>query len=843
MPTAAQRAAAVSKREVPSSVKKTEVRSPATATVLSGISRAPSSETVSSRLFTPTVASKNAFQAKREVSPAEPGIARSSTMGIMGRTEGPSVSADTKPRSSTLRESSSGLGGAPTAASINARQAKKEGVSSGSPAVAGKSAFGVSRGLPQRASFTPSPHSRPPVSSSGKDSSREKPNAVPKTIFGRAPSRDSASSIAEGISPQTDAEETLGDSLKQQDTLSRPRSDSFEKIVVLTKFTALHLDNVLMHLQVINTALKLAAKQLNALVVARNTKDFSFQWLEFQKAFYINLHIEEKRIFPLLDRFANSAISNAKLRETNANEMIAVEAITSELTKTNSIAKSTFDQWKLLFIANIDKKEPIITKAEKSLGKTFDERAMVVFKEIMCPEFISSKSELAWTIGWCAMILSDHVEVVDLGYFLKALQSISSPEQYALFQEKVKSNIAAKQWAKLVMEYGVDAPGKQTIEPPSLLPPAKGDSRFGNYFKMLKIGLPIDAAAIKMTNDRMVASYDEAMEILSLNPDEPLPDKFRSRPVVQKIEPPKPVVAATVDHPPVPCLLFIQFMREGLRLVVDLLASYLVEGNSKDFLFLWEEYLKAFVIYSDLNSRYFFPAIVMLSGIAFTSLDMAKERDRQNVLTNEIKADIKKGAKANTIIFDNWKKVTIELLDAEAKVFDSAEKDFGDSSDEKARLVSEEMLSPAFGGSKNDFTWCLGWCAMIFGQFGGNSTNLVEKLGHLLLCLQSVSSPNQYAFLRDRIHKGVDSQLWAKISKAYGADGTGRQPEPEYQKPVLRDDPRFQKFFKMMKVGLSTDAAANQMVQERRAPDFSTAMKLLALEPDSPLPDDMEKFF
>ena len=614
--------------------------------------------------------------------------------------------------------------------------------------------------------------------------------------------------------------------------------------MVLTKFTALHLDNVLVHLQVINTALKLAAKQLNALVVEGNIKDFSFQWLEFQKAFYINLHIEEKRIFPLLDRVANNAISNARLREMNAHEIIAAEAITSEMTKTNSIAKSTFDEWKRLFIANIDEKEPIISNAEKYLGKTFDDRAAVVFREVICPEFINNKSELVWTIGWCSMVLSDNVEIVDLGYFLKALQSVSSPEQYALFQGKVKATVASKQWAKLVTEYGVDASGKQAIEPPNLLPPVKGDPRFGGYFKMLKIGLPIDAAAIKMTNDKVVASYDEAVEILSLNPDEPLPEKFRSRPVVvQKPEAPIAPFASAVDQPPISSLLFTQFMRDGLRLVVDLLATYLAEGNSKDFLFLWEECMKAFVIYSDLNSRFFFPAVVMLSGITFTSLDMSKDRDRQNVLTNDIKADLKKGAKVNTIIFDNWKKVTHELLDAETKLFQSAEGELGESSDEKARVVSEEMLCPAFGGSKNDFMWCLGWCAMMLGQFGGNSINTAEKIGHLLICLQNICSPNQYAILRDRIHKGVEPQVWVKISKEYGASGTGRQPEPEYPKPALRDDPRFQKFFRMVKVGLSSDAAANQMVQERSAPNFSTAIKLLTLDPETPLPDDMEQFF
>lgn len=845
MPTKAQRAAAVSKREAPpapSSAKRAEVRSPAAATVLSNLSRTSSSEGVGSRLLTPTVASRNAIQSKRDLS-SEPAKTRSSTMNVFGRgrAEPSTPTADTKTRSQTLRDSSSGLGGAPTAASINARLAKREGVSGGSTSPGGRPAFGLKTGLPQKPMTTPSFNLTPNSSSADKAATRVKPTSTPKTIMGRAPSKDPPTPTG-SADPSQASGGTLGDDFRDKEPVSRLRSNSFDKIVILTTFTALHLDNVLMHLQVINTALKLAAKRLNALMVAGDMKDFSFQWLEFQKAFYINLHIEEKRVFPLLDRVANNAISNARLRETNAEEMLAAEAITSELTKSKSIAKSTFDNWKRLFVANIDKKEPIIANAEKYLGKTFEERAVLVYKEVVCPEFVNNRSELAWTIGWCAMVLSDHVEVVDLGYFLKALQSICSPEQYALFQEKVKSNVASKQWIKLVKEYGVDASGKQTIEAPQLMPPIKEDPRFSSYFRMLKVGLPIDAAAIKMTNEQAAATYEDALEILSLNPDDPVPMKFLSNSAKEATPPSKPRSAVAVGATSVPCLYFTQFMRDGLRLAMDLLSSYLADGNTKDFSFLWEEYLKAFLIYNDLNSRFFFPAVVMLSGVAFSSLEMSKERDRQNVLTNEIKGDLRKNVKVNSIIFENWIKVTQEIFNAEANLFHSVEPELGDSVDERARVVSEEMLSPALGGSKNDFTWCLGWCAMILDQFSVNSA-ATEKLGHLMICLQNVCSPNQYELLQERVKKGVEHKRWSKVVMDYALNGMGKQAEPEYQKPSLRDDPRFLKFFKMMKVGLSMEAAANQMVQEKRASDFSIALKVLQLDPNDPLPDDLESNF
>jgi hypothetical protein len=154
-------------------------------------------------------------------------------------------------------------------------------------------------------------------------------------------------------------------------------------------FTALHLDSALVYLQIMNQAVKLSAKQLNALMNDNNVKDFGFAWLEYNKSFTVNVSIETRGIFPMIDRLADGAATKAKLREGNAKETRAAEVVTAELSKSKAVSGAVFDEWKRVCIENLEAKEKVLIASEASLGPTREAKAEMVGPTRLEPELVT----------------------------------------------------------------------------------------------------------------------------------------------------------------------------------------------------------------------------------------------------------------------------------------------------------------------------------------------------------------------------------------------------------------------------------------------------------------------
>ena len=138
---------------------------------------------------------------------------------------------------------------------------------------------------------------------------------------------------------------------------------------------------------------------------------------------------------------------------------------------------------------------------------------------------------------------------------------------------------------------------------------------------------------------------------------------------------------------------------------------------------------------------------------------------------------------------------------------------------------------------KNDMVWSFGWMTMIINDCSTDQAAALKLLGHLLNSLALVSSPNQHALVRTKVKANVSADMWNKLMK--DCSDPPRQKEPEYQKPPVKDDPRFVKYFKMVRVGMPLEAAASQMAREGSAPDYDTAVKILNLDPLQPFPDKL----
>ena len=84
--------------------------------------------------------------------------------------------------------------------------------------------------------------------------------------------------------------------------------------------------------------------------------------------------------------------------------------------------------------------------------------------------------------------------------------------------------------------------------------------------------------------------------------------------------------------------------------------------------------------------------------------------------------------------------------------------------------------------------------------------------------------------------------LMAQMAKKKAADEAARKEAeenasaPAVAGTCLRDDPKFGKYFKMMKVGLPRDAVAHKMISENTVSTQEEALEILAMDPNGPPP-------
>jgi hypothetical protein len=83
--------------------------------------------------------------------------------------------------------------------------------------------------------------------------------------------------------------------------------------------------------------------------------------------------------------------------------------------------------------------------------------------------------------------------------------------------------------------------GSEEEKPPEAAAPVtslKDDPKWGKYFKMMKVGLPQDAVAHKMISESAVGSHEEAVAILSMDPNGPPPSAKKASAAPVKDAPP-----------------------------------------------------------------------------------------------------------------------------------------------------------------------------------------------------------------------------------------------------------------------------------------------------------------
>lgn len=593
----------------------------------------------------------------------------------------------------------------------------------------------------------------------------------------------------------------------------------------------------------IHSAVRLAVSVLSKILDEKKMNDFSFLWEELQKAISLHTEMEENIIFPALDKKTNNAVSSSNAMVEHGKEQRAASSITSELKKSKNVNPSSFQQWKSLCLAHLDMEESLFLSIESKLGKAPQDRALYVFQEIVSPLFVQSKTELLWLLGWLSMVISENSEdskiaVANLGELVMSLQETCSPTQFSTVKEKIKNCVSKSDWSKLMKEFKADQQGIQTGKVESIAVPVKEDARFAKYFKMLKVGLPLDAAAIRMSNDKVVGSYEEAVDILSLDPNKPLPETFsrESFPVPRKSLG-KQVSSSSLSVENVNVLGFVKIIHDAIRIVVKYLQKCVETSNSKDFGFTWEELWKALSITIELEERIIFPALSRISGKVMSSSSSFHEISKMKELGEAVTNELKKNKKIETAKFDSWRKLCSTYLEATEKVILPVEPKLGNATDDRALTVYTEIVTPLFVQYKNEFAWNVGWIAMMISEYCDDSNLVVSSLGSLINSLQCVCSASEYALLKSKIKGGIASQYWVKLTKEFSAEMPGQQREPEYQQPPIKDDPRFQKYFKMIKVGMPKEAAANQMVRERAADDYAVAARILELDPNKPFPD------
>ena len=595
----------------------------------------------------------------------------------------------------------------------------------------------------------------------------------------------------------------------------------------------------------IHTAIRLSVSVLSKLLNEKNMKDFGFLWEELQKAISLHSEMEENIVFPALDKVSNKSIAASKASIEHENEKRAGASVSSELRNSKTVTVSTFENWRTLCLAHLDREEEVFRAIEERVGKTASDRASFVYQEIMSPIFVQSKSEFLWLLGWLAMVISENsadnkAVILAVGELVLSLQASCSPPQFSSIKEKLKGCVSSSDWSKLLKDFKADQPGAQTGKVEPIATPVKEDARFANYFKMMKVGLPLDAAAIRMSNDRVVGSYEEAVDILSLDPNKPLPEKFsRDGAPVPRKSLGKQASAKSLNSDNVSALGFVKVIHDALRIVVQYLQKCVETKNNKDFGFTWEELQKAFNLTIEWEEKVIFSAFFKSLGKAAYAADPFVDVPKLKSLGDTLTAELKKSKTIDTGAFDSWRKLSLSFLDGAEKIIVPTETKLGNTGDERALAVYSDIITPLFVQYRNEFAWSIGWISMMICEYCQDSKTTADSLGLLINSLQSVCSTSEYALLKAKIKGSVPSQQWSKLAKDFNADMPGQQSEPEYQQPPIKDDPRFQKYFKMIKVGMPQEAAANQMVRERAADDYALAMRILALDPNKPFPDSL----
>jgi hypothetical protein len=226
-----------------------------------------------------------------------------------------------------------------------------------------------------------------------------------------------------------------------------------------------------------------------------------------------------------LDDISNYQITRKKVGEDHLNEAVFVGVIDRHLSKNEVVPMEDYLKWMNFSLNHLDTEENLVLQLEEKMGDSVESRRTAAFKKFIVPSFVEDKAELLWFVGWVTDLVSNYgcedSQPVDCVAFLAlSLQNVTTPEQFDSVKVFMKAQCAGNVWDIASKVYNVEQHGLQSA--PSKAPVGE-DPRYEKFFKMMKYGIPLEAVAHKMVLERAAGMTDEAVSILELNPEDPIP--------------------------------------------------------------------------------------------------------------------------------------------------------------------------------------------------------------------------------------------------------------------------------------------------------------------------------
>lgn len=254
----------------------------------------------------------------------------------------------------------------------------------------------------------------------------------------------------------------------------------------------------------------------------------------------------------------------------------------------------------------------------------------------------------------------------------------------------------------------------------------------------------------------------------------------------------------------------------------------------------WSDYQRAFAYHSSIESSHIFPYLDDISNYQITRKKIGEDHDKESELMAGINEYLRQNLRIPIDEYEKWANFSVEHLDKEEDIILPLESKLHASPDLRTQIVFKKMTSPCFANNKAEFLWFVGWIVNLVSIYGCEECAPIDCVGFLAMALQQVSSAEQYEAMKVYMKAQCAGGIWEKASMMYSIEQTGIQKTPT-QAPV-GEDPRYEKYFKMMKYGIPKEAVALKMVMERAAVELDEATSILDLDPEQPIPPELEQY-
>lgn len=289
-------------------------------------------------------------------------------------------------------------------------------------------------------------------------------------------------------------------------------------------------DNSLAFIACLHDAFRAAAEKLRSLVGSGRIEEAAAAWQSYSRASAFHASNEDSVVFPYLDEMSGSyQITRSRVGEDHEAEQVLVRAVDAEL-GLGGLREDTLEVWRAFALAHLDREEKVVLPLDARLGEDVVARGLAAYSKIMLPSFAANEAELLWTLGWAADVLGgglgDLSPAACIGKLCLSFQGVTNAPQYEKVKEAVRSGCGEEVWGEATQTHAVDCAGLQALpaaDPIGLHPV------FEKYFKMVKFGVPSEAAASKMFMQGATPSYEVALEVLEADPDQPITTALMER--------------------------------------------------------------------------------------------------------------------------------------------------------------------------------------------------------------------------------------------------------------------------------------------------------------------------